>query len=141
MHDSNITVGPYQPNDEAMVVALWQQAFPNEPPANEPRGMIARKLRVQPELFLVAREAGAVVGALMAGFDGVRGWLHHLAVLPSARRRGIAGALVRAAESKLQGLGCPKVNLQVRADNSAVVAFYESLGYATEERLSLGRRL
>ena len=77
----------------------------------------------------------------MAGFDGVRGWVHHLAVDPASRRQGIATQLMRAAESGLQALGCPKVNLQVRSTNLEVIRFYQSLGYAVEERASLGKRL
>ena len=110
--------------------------------------MIRNKLRVQPELLLVATtdaedgEIGpAIAGAVIAGFDGVRGWIHHLAVAPAWRRRGIATRLVRAAESGLRKLGCPKVNLQVRATNAEVVAFYRSLGYGIEDRVSMGRRL
>jgi ribosomal protein S18 acetylase RimI-like enzyme len=103
--------------------------------------MIRRKLTVQPELFLVAVVDDQVVGTVMAGFDGVRGWIHHLAVQPSHRRQGIASALMSSAEKGLEAAGCPKVNLQVRATNSEVIAFYRSLGYELEERASLGKRL
>jgi len=103
--------------------------------------MIDNKLKVQAELLLVGTVDGAVVAGVMAGFDGVRGWIYHLAVAPEWRRRGFATQLVRAAELGLRALGCPKVNLQVRATNSAVVAFYQSLGYQLEERLSMGRAL
>jgi ribosomal protein S18 acetylase RimI-like enzyme len=103
--------------------------------------MIRRKLKVQPELFLVAHVNGQVVGTVMAGFDGVRGWVHHLAVRGSHRHQGIASSLMIAAEKGLEASGCPKVNLQVRATNSAVIAFYRSLGYEVEERASLGKRL
>jgi ribosomal protein S18 acetylase RimI-like enzyme len=96
---------------------------------------------VQPELLLVGTINEDLVAAVIAGFDGVRGWIYHLAVQPEWRRRGFATQLVRAAEAGLQKIGCAKVNLQVRATNSAVVAFYTGLGYATEERLSMGRRL
>ena len=127
--------------DREQVERLWARVFPDDPPSNAPGIMIDNKLRVQPELFLVAVANGAVVGAVMAGFDGVRGWIHHLAVSPEHRRRGIATALVRAAESGLGSLGCPKVNLQVRATNADVVAFYRQLGYHVEDRVSMGRRL
>jgi ribosomal protein S18 acetylase RimI-like enzyme len=103
--------------------------------------MIDNKLKVQPELLLVGSLDAQLVGAVMAGFDGTRGWIHHLAVAPEWRRHGFASRLLRAAEDGLRALGCPKVNLQVRASNSAVVAFYRSLGYAIEERISMGRRL
>jgi ribosomal protein S18 acetylase RimI-like enzyme len=103
--------------------------------------MIDNKLKVQPELLLVGTVENAVVGAVIAGFDGVRGWIYHLAVAPEWRRRGFATELVRAAEAGLRKLGCPKVNLQVRSTNSAVVAFYQSVGFELEERLSMGRDL
>ena len=136
-----IEIRPYESKDHAQVVALWSKVFKDDPPWNEPASMIRRKLTVQPELFLVAVIDGQVVGTVMAGFDGVRGWIHHLAVRGSHRRQGIASSLMRAAEKGLEIAGCPKVNLQVRATNSQVIAFYRSLGYELEERASLGKRL
>ena len=136
-----IEIRPYDSKDHAQVVALWSKVFKDDPPWNEPASMIRRKLTVQPELFLVAVIDGQVVGTVMAGFDGVRGWIHHLAVRGSHRRQGIASSLMRAAEKGLEIAGCPKVNLQVRATNSKVIAFYRSLGYELEERASLGKRL
>jgi len=136
-----LEIRPYQPKDHAQVVALWSDVFADDPPWNEPAAMIRRKLAVQPELFFVACINDQVVGAVMAGFDGVRGWIHHLAVYNSYRRQGIARSLMRAAEKGLEAAGCPKVNLQVRATNSSVIAFYRSLGYEVEDRASLGKRL
>ena len=136
-----IEIRPYESKDHAQVVALWSKVFKDDPPWNEPASMIRRKLTVQPELFLVAAVDDQVVGTVMAGFDGVRGWIHHLAVRGSHRRQGIASSLMRAAEKGLEIAGCPKVNLQVRATNSQVIAFYRSLGYELEERASLGKRL
>jgi ribosomal protein S18 acetylase RimI-like enzyme len=134
-------VRAFRETDRAAVVELWEEAFPGDPPWNQPAAMIDRKLGVQPELLLVAELDGRVVGAAMAGFDGVRGWLHHVAVKRRCRRGGIGRALVVAAEERLRAIGCPKLNLQVRADNAEVVAFYRALGYAVEERVSLGKRL
>jgi ribosomal protein S18 acetylase RimI-like enzyme len=141
MKHGSCEIEAYRASDQEHVVSLWEDVFRDDPPANAPLGMIARKLTVQPELFLVARVAGQLVGTVLAGFDGVRGWIHHLAVAPRYRRRGVASALMTAAERGLLALGCPKVNLQVRATNAEVVAFYRSLGYVVEERLSLGKRI
>jgi ribosomal protein S18 acetylase RimI-like enzyme len=127
--------------DQASLVCLWKDVFADDPPWNEPSEMIKRKLTVQPELLLVAVVGSKLVGAVMGGFDGVRGWIHHLAVHPEYRRQGIARLLIQAAESGLVKLGCPKVNLQVRATNTSVIAFYQALGYDLEERASLGKRL
>jgi hypothetical protein len=115
--------------------------------------MLDNKLEVQPELLLVGEGASEpsearteaapvqIAGAVMAGYDGVRGWIYHLAVAPELRRRGLGAQLVRAAEERLRALGCPKVNLQVRPSNREAVAFYRRLGYEVEEWVSLGRLL
>jgi ribosomal protein S18 acetylase RimI-like enzyme len=136
-----VIVRAYGAADRADLEALWSKVFPDDPATNAPARMIENKLRVQPELLLVATADAQLVGAVMAGFDGVRGWLYHLAVLAAWRRQGIATQLVRKAEASLAALGCPKVNLQVRSTNSEIVAFYQSLGYLAEERVSMGRRL
>ena len=131
-----VTVRSYRGNDHAQLCALWSTVFGDADPAT----MIAKKLEVQPELLLVAEASDALVGSVIAGYDGVRGWIYHLAVTPNWRRRGIASLLVARAEADLVKLGCPKINLQVRVENQQVVAFYRSLGYLLEERVSMGKR-
>jgi ribosomal protein S18 acetylase RimI-like enzyme len=131
----------YEDADEQAVIALWREALPDSAPHNDPAAAIRRKLAVGRDLFYVAAVDGAVVGTVMGGYDGHRGWVYSLAVKPEYRRRGIATALVRRLEESLAGRGCPKVNLQVRASNAGVVAFYEKLGYGVEERVSMGKRL
>jgi ribosomal protein S18 acetylase RimI-like enzyme len=103
--------------------------------------MLDRKFAMGDGLVWVAEADGAIVGVVIAGYDGVRGWIYHLAVDEAYRRRGIATALMRAAESELVRRGCPKVNLQVTGDNSSVVALYERFGYTVEDRISMGHRL
>ncbi len=134
-------IRPFVATDQPALEKLWGRVFADDPPWNAPAVLIANKLKVQPELLLVGVLDEALVGAVMAGFDGVRGWIHHVAVAPESRRRGIATQLVRAAEAGLRKLGCPKVNLQIRASNTEVIAFYQHLGFAVEERVSMGRRL
>lgn len=131
----------YTAADQDGVIALWRQVFPGESGWNEPADVIARKLTVQPDLFFVAVQDRQVVGTVMAGFDGVRGWVHKLAVHPEAQRRGLASRLMHRAEQGLRNLGCAKLNLQVRASNLQVIAFYESLGFSVEDRASLGKPL
>lgn len=127
--------------DFAGVEALWDACFPDEPPHNRAAVAIPQKLAFQPELFWVAMAGEQVVGSIMAGYDGHRGWLYSVAVLPGEQRHGLGTRLVRTAEAALTELGCTKVNLQVRDTNHAVAAFYARLGYAEEPRVSMGRRL
>ena len=130
----------FVPADTEAVVALWE-ACGLVRAWNDPRRDIARKLTVQPELFLVAVDGDEIVGAGMAGFDGHRGWVNYLAVAPVRRGAGIGRTLMAQFEQRLEALGCPKVNLQVRAGNEDVLAFYRALGYGVDDVVSLGKRL
>ena len=126
--------------DADEVVALWEAAGLVRP-WNDPRRDIERKKTVQRDLFLVAVDGDSILGAGMAGYDGHRGWVNYLAVRPDARQVGIGRALMAEFESRLLALGCPKVNLQVRAGNDEVLAFYARLGYTEDAAVSLGKRL
>jgi GNAT superfamily N-acetyltransferase len=136
---SPITVAPYAPSDRAEVVAFWQDVFANY--RDTPSGQLDCALRHRDNAIFVAREDGVLAGTAMAGSDGIRGWLHYVAVPAPRRRGGVARLLVRRAEDWLAARGVTKVNLQIRGDNLDVRAFYERLGYAAEDRLSMGRRL
>lgn len=131
----------FVPSDTESVVALWE-ACGLVRPWNDPRRDIERKATVQSELFLVAEDADRrVVAAGMAGFDGHRGWVNYLAVLPELQGSGLGRTLMAEFEQRLAAMGCPKVNLQVRAGNEQVIGFYESLGYSPDQTVSLGKRL
>ena len=126
--------------DEERVVALWTRCGLLRP-WNDPRRDIARKKRVQRELFLVAEEGGEIAGAVMGGYDGHRGWVYYLAVDESLRRSGLGRRLMDEVEMRLRALGCPKLNLQVRNDNAVALGFYERLGFRIDDTVSLGKRL
>jgi ribosomal protein S18 acetylase RimI-like enzyme len=138
---SQTTVRPFETYDEPSVIALWEHVFPDDPVWNKPSDVIHRKLSVQRELFLVCTFNEHLAGTVLAGFDGVRGWIHKLAVHPDFQRKGLASLLMSAAEDRLLELGCPKLNLQVRSTNTAVIEFYENAGYLVEDRVSMGKRL
>jgi ribosomal protein S18 acetylase RimI-like enzyme len=138
---AKVEIRPFGEEDHDAVVALWREVFPGAPPRNDPLRDIARKLEVQPALFLVAVVGGQIAGTVMAGFDGHRGWVHLVAVGPRYRRRGVGSAMMRRAETLLDAMGCPKLNLQVRPTTPEVVGFYESLGFRVEERISMGKIL
>ena len=133
-------IRPFQPGDEDSVVAFWECCNLVQP-WNDPAKDIQRKLRVRPDLFLVGELDGELIGCVMAGYEGHRGWLNYLAVSPEHRRRGYGRAIVEAAERLLRLAGCPKINLQVRTSNPAAIEFYRKLGYTVDEVVSMGRRL
>lgn len=132
-------IAPYADRHFAGVKALWEEAFPDDPSRNSAEIAIAAKASEHPELFLLALEDERVIGSVMAGYDGHRGWLYRVAVAKSHRQRGVGKALLHEAEKRLWALGCVKINLQIRGTNQGVTAFYESLGYKVEDRISMGK--
>jgi len=136
----NLEIRPFQMGDEATVVQLWQdcQLTRNY---NDPHQDILRKLAMQADLFLVGILGGRLIASVMAGYEGHRGWLNYLAVAPDCRQRGFARQLVDAAEQRLRLLGCPKINIQLRQDNTQVLKFYQKIGFQVDEVISLGKRL
>ncbi|HXU63611.1 MAG TPA: GNAT family acetyltransferase [Polyangia bacterium] len=135
-----MNIRPFQIADQESVVELWSRCGLVRP-WNDPRKDIARKLAVQPELFLVLELDGARAGTVMAGYEGHRGWINYLAVDPAARRRGLGRALMAEAERLLRARGCPKINLQIRRENREALAFYERIGFAEDPVISVGKRL
>lgn len=133
-------IRPFEPPDEAAVVDLWQRCGLTRP-WNDPRKDIARKLAVQPELFLVGVLGEAIVATVMAGYEGHRGWVNYLAVAPEHQKRGLGRTLMREVEKRLLERGCPKLNVQVRSSNDEALQFYRRLGYAQDEAVALGKRL
>lgn len=123
------------------VVALWRSVFGYETAHNEPNLAIAKKLAVDDGLFFVATEGQQVVGTVIAGYDGHRGWLYAVAVAPTLQRKGLGRRLVEHAEHALRDIGCMKINLQLLASNQATAAFYQALGYSVEPRISMGKVL
>lgn len=126
--------------DRDAVIALWRACGLTRE-WNNPDLDIDRKLTVQPEMFLVLINSSQIVGTVMAGYDGHRGWVNYLGVLPAHQGRGFARQLMHAVEQQLAAVGCPKLNLQVRAQNTDVIDFYRSLGYGVDDCVSLGKRL
>jgi ribosomal protein S18 acetylase RimI-like enzyme len=106
-----------------------------------PEQVIARKRQARPDLLLVAEKHGEIVGTAMAGYDGHRGWVYHVAVAPAARRQGIGAALMAEVERRLAALGCPKVKIQVHTANPGAILFYRALGYGDDGVVSMGKTL
>lgn len=123
------------------VIALWETVFGYETAHNTPSLAIDKKLAVADELFFVALRDEEVIGTVMGGYDGHRGWLYSVAVHPAHRREGLGAKLVRHAEDALIARGCMKINLQIVSANASVAAFYEALGYSIEPRISMGKKI
>ena len=132
----------YQEHHFADVDQLWRAVFPEDPPRNQAAAAIPKKLAMEDGLFFVAEDPdGNVIGTAMAIPSGHRGWLYSVAVDPAMRRQAIGQALIETAIEALRNLGCNKVNLQIRAGNEKVAAFYRSLGFEVEPRTSMGRSI
>jgi ribosomal protein S18 acetylase RimI-like enzyme len=130
----------YNETDENAVVTLWERCGLFVP-WNDPHRDIARKLKVDRELFLVGVLDGSIIASVMGGYDGHRGWIYYVAVDPDSQLLGYGRKIIEELERRLIAKGCPKINLQVRAHNRKVIAFYESLGYKESDLISMGKRL
>ena len=121
-------------------VALWQECGLTRP-WNDPYADFARAI-VGPSSAVLGTydDEGVLVGTAMVGVDGHRGWVYYVASAPHSRGRGIGRALMAAAEDWIVSRGMPKVHVMVRRANTAVVGFYNSLGYVEQDTMVLGRR-
>lgn len=130
----------YKPSDETAVILLWEKCDLLRP-WNDPHKDIQRKLDVQPEMLLVGISNQELVATAMAGYEGHRGWVNYLAVAPEHQGRGFGRAIMAEVEKRLERMGCPKLNVQVRGANTAAVEFYRRLGYRIDDVVSLGKRI
>lgn len=140
-----IALRPVNPADTEALVTLWRAVFPeyDDPtrPQRDPRANIERKLAFGDGLFWLAEREATLIGSVMAGYDGHRGWLYSLGVHPAERGRGLGRRLLQHAEQALAQRGCPKINLQVLTQNEGALAFWRSVGYQPDPVMSFGRRL
>ena len=130
----------YNPNDHNQVIDLWQVCGLTVP-QNDPRKDIERKMKVDPDLFLVGELSGKIIATVMGGYEGHRGWINYLAVSPEYRKNGHGRKIMESVEVRLKKKGCPKINLQVREANTDVINFYKSLGYGNDNVIGLGKRI
>jgi len=137
---SGLAIREFRDTDRPEVIALWRNCG-LVVPWNDPDRDIDRKLQIDPELFLVGLNGSTVVATVIGGYEGHRGWINYLAVSTSKRRMGYGQEMMQAVEQRIAARGCPKINLQVRAANTEVLAFYRSLGYGVDDVVSMGKRL
>ena len=137
---TQMTTRAFRTDDEPAVIEIWRRCGLIVP-HNNPRKDIARKLKVRPDLFLVGELDGRIIATVMAGYEGHRGWINYLAVDPDHRKRGFGRQLMDEVERLLRAEGCPKINLQIRRSNGAVLAFYKAIGFLEDDCASFGKRL
>ena len=130
----------FEIEDQAAVIELWR-ACALVVPWNDPVKDIARKLKVDADLFLVGESRGEIVATVMGGYEGHRGWINYLAVSPQHQRKGYGREIMEFVEQRIQQKGCPKINLQIRGTNTQAAAFYQAIGYDIENAIGLGKRL
>lgn len=126
--------------DAAEVVALWRGCGLTRP-WNDPSADFRRAVEWPGSAVLIVRDGAAIAASVMTGYDGHRGWVYYLAVAPEQRRRGLGRTLMEAAQAWLAARGAPKIQLMVRDDNEAAVAFYRALGLEVQTVRVLGRFL
>jgi ribosomal protein S18 acetylase RimI-like enzyme len=136
---ANIDIRQFRIDDYDRVVEVWHQAGLAVRPGDD-KASIIRTLERNPGLFLVACDGGEIIGTAIGTFDGRRGHLYHLAVLPGCQGKGVGRRLIAALGERLAALGCPQLNLSVNLDNTAAIKFYEAIGFETRG-LMMGKTL
>jgi len=135
-----LTITAIDDDDVTDVVALWNRC--GSPRAwNDPKRDIALARRETNSTVLVGRRGDAVVASVLVGHDGHRGWVYYVTVDPDHRYKAYGRAIMTAAEDWLRARGIQKLQLMVRGDNLQVRAFYESLGYYDQERVTFAKWL
>jgi len=127
--------------DYRIVRDLWQTAGLTLRPGDELEG-VKLKLQRDPDLFLVAQQNDEIVGSVIGGWDGRRGWIYHLAVKPQHQRKRIGADLVHEVEKRLLAKGAKKVNAQVYKWNERSSEFFKAIGYETQpDLIMIGKQL
>jgi ribosomal protein S18 acetylase RimI-like enzyme len=135
-----LTITAVEDDDIADIIALWQRCGLTRE-WNDPAGDIALARREANATVLLGRNEGALVASVLVGHDGHRGWVYYVSVDPDHRHKDYGRAIMGAAENWLRGRGIQKLQLMVRGDNVQVHAFYKSLGYYDQERVTFAKWL
>ncbi len=131
----------YKDNDKQQIIDLWKSIFQGTLPHHDAKTSIKNKTEYDKKLFYVAEESDKVIGTIMGGYDGHRGWIYSLAVHEFCRKQGIGMQLIKKVEEQLKKLNCMKVNLQVTESNKSAIEFYNKCGFDIEQRISMGKKL
>jgi ribosomal protein S18 acetylase RimI-like enzyme len=137
---SALSISTIEDRDLPEVTQLWRRAgLVRE--WNDPAGDIALARKDSNSTILLGRDSGALVASVLVGHDGHRGWVYYVSVDPDHRSKGYGRDIMAAAEDWLRARGIAKLQLMVRGDNAKVHAFYESLGYYDQKRVTFAKWL
>ena len=125
--------------DQDQVISIWKSCDLVKP-QNDPVTDFQLALNTKDSTILILESEQEMLGAVVVGFDGHRGWYYYLGISPQNQNSGNGRALVEAAENWLISRGAPKAMLMVRNSNAHVIGFYEKLGYSVEDTSVLGKR-
>jgi len=125
-------------NDAAQIVELWNNVGLMRP-WNDPNKDIELSLAAESSMLFKAQKGNVLIGTVMAGYDGHRGWIYYLAVDPAHQKQGVGRKLYDTALDWLKEKGAPKVQILIRADNTDVVSFYEALGFEKSTSVLMGK--
>ena len=131
---------PAQDGDVDEIIALWERCGLTRP-HNDPGKDIAFARAGPASDVLVGRLEGRIAASVMVGHDGHRGVVYYVSADPDVQGQGLGRQVMAAAEGWLRSRGVWKLNLIIRDDNEKVRGFYQALGYETEPRILMARRL
>jgi ribosomal protein S18 acetylase RimI-like enzyme len=123
------------------VVSLMKDVFGEQVTQIAPDFVLDEESKANKGIIFVALSGQALVGTVMAGYDGNRGWIYTLGVLPDYQRQGIGSSLLTYMEKELSALGCRKINLQMMEGNEASERFFSANGYQNVKRISMTKSL
>jgi N-acetylglutamate synthase len=132
-----IEISPFDPSDYDEVMALWQVTEGLTLREADSRAAVVHYLAHNPGLSFVARDGGRLIGAVLAGADGRRGYLQHLAVAPTHRRQGVGTNLANRVLEALRAAGLAKCHLFVRSENASARKFWQRLGWTARDDVTL----
>jgi ribosomal protein S18 acetylase RimI-like enzyme len=135
-----LTITAIEDGDVPEVIALWERCGSTRA-WNDPAGDIALARKESNATVLLGRSGGTLVASVLVGHDGHCGWVYYVTVDPKHRFRGYGRAIMTAAENWLRARDIQKLQLMVRGDNAQVHAFYESLGYYDQKRVTFAKWL
>jgi ribosomal protein S18 acetylase RimI-like enzyme len=138
--ESEAEIGVLAEAEVPAAAALWAAAGLTRP-WNDPVADARRALAGPASTILAVRQGDTLIGTVMTGHDGHRGWVYYLAVVAEAQHQGVARRLMAAAESWCAAAGVIRLNLMVRAGNAGVIGFYDRLGYRQSDVVVLQKDL